>query len=135
MSSYLKMVDQTRLSNYLGLKMVDGYELTRCKFSSRNYAYIEIPVLHFLNTTDGETSKEAKRNSYVQVVPACTVDTRGSYRFEIHPDQKLFQFGMAQSSYYVEPESGLVTPSIYVWLRKDINLADLDYAIRIYMRD
>lgn len=133
-TSYLKMVDHTRLNTYLGLKMEPGYEISRPKQSTRNYAYIEVPVLAVLNTATGESSMAGARNQNIQIVPACTVSTKGNYRFEVHPNPQLFEYGMAQGMYYIEPESGLVTPSIYVQLRKDLDATKLDYSIRIYMR-
>lgn len=126
------MVDGSRLSNYLGLKMTEGHEIGRPTQASRSYAYIEVPVLT-LRGSDGD-SDEAKRNAYIEVVPACTVDVKGRCRFEVHPNPKLFEYGMAQGSYYLEPEDGELVPSIRVWLRRDLSLSNLDYAIRIYMR-
>jgi len=145
-TSFLKLVDQTRLNNYLGLKMVEGHSLSRPTKSSRNYAYIEIPVLGFRKLTsdakDGssndpkgnELSDKAARNSFIEVVPACTVNVRGNYRFEVHPSAQVHSFGIAQGMYYLEPEDGELIPSYRLWLRKDIELSDLNYAIRIYMR-
>jgi hypothetical protein len=136
MSSYLKLVDQIRIKNYLGMEMAEGHELRRPKSVSRGYAYVEVPVLGFLDK-DGELVQEAKKGSHIQVVPACTVDVRGSYRFEVHPSRALLEYGMSSGMFYLEPDSskGRHSPSIYVTLRKDISVQDLDYAIRIYMRD
>lgn len=131
-TSYLRMVDGTRLSNYLGLKMQEGYEVGRPTQAARSYAYIEIPVMTLRG--NGEDSSEAKRNAYVEVVPACTVNVKGRCRFEVHPNPKLYEYGMAQGMYYLEPEDGELIPSIRIWLRRDLSLSDLDYAIRIYMR-
>jgi hypothetical protein len=134
MPSFLKLVDQSRLKNYLGLSVAPGYEIRRPNQNSRDYAYIEVPILGFRGS-DGEVSPEARRGSYVEVVPACTVNVRGTYRFEVHPNKKIYEFGMAEGMFYLEPEDGQITPSYRILLRKDIALQDLDFCIRIYMRD
>jgi hypothetical protein len=133
-TSFLKMVDQTRLSNYLGLKMAESFAYSRPSQPNRGYAYIEIPALALVNTADGSVDNKALRNQYIKVRPACTVNVRGSYRFEVHPNPQLFEYGIAQGMYYIEPESGEMIPDIYIQLRKDLDLDSLDYAIRIYMR-
>lgn len=132
-TSYLKLVDQTRLRNYLGLQMADGYEIKRPEVPSRGYAYIEVPALSLLDS-DGKHGSEANRNSYVDLIPACTVNVRGNYRFEVHPNPRLLDYGMTQGMYYLEPEEGQKIPSVKLWLRRDLDISKLDYAVRIYMR-
>lgn len=132
-TSYLKMVDLTRLKNYLGLEMAEGFEFKRPETANSGYAYIDIPALSILSN-DGELGIEAKRNAYIDLIPACTVNVKGRYRFEVHPNPKLLDYGMTQGMYYLEPENGEKIPSMKIWLRKDLDIADLDYAVRIYMR-
>ena len=132
-TSYLKMVDDTRLRNYLGLEMAEGHTYNKPSSVNQGYAYIDIPALSLLDS-DGEYGPEAKRNAYVDLIPACKINVRGRYRFEIHPNPELYNYGMVQGMYYVEPDSGERIPSMKLWLRRDLDISQLKYAVRIYMR-
>lgn len=135
MSSYLKLVDESRQKNYLGLKMDGGKEVIRPTQMSRGYAYIEIPIRGILK--DGELGDRAARNSYVELQAACTVSVKGPYRFEVHPNPKLLEYGLFPGMFYLESEEGERNVSVQLWLRRDLDIqeAGLDYAVRIYMRD
>lgn len=132
-TSYLKLLG-SRLSNHLGLKMDEGYEYSFPQVQERNYAYIEIPVKELFNPTEEKVVDKGLRNQHLLVVPACTVDVKGSYRFEVHPNPKLWSYGIVQGLYYLEPKEGTKAPSFSVVLRRDLELSDIDYAVRIYMR-
>lgn len=133
-TSYLSLVSGSRISNYLGLKMTEGSEFSYPGIQNRQYAYIEIPVGSIIVSSTGEITDKALRNQHVLVQPACTVDVKGNYRFEVHPNPAIWAYGTAQGMYYLEPSSGQQVPGFYVTLRKDIDLSTLDYAVRIYMR-
>lgn len=133
-TSYLSMVSGSRIGNYLGLKMDEGKAYRHPGVQQRQYAYIEIPIRHLINTSTGEIVEKGLRNQVIQVVPACTVDVRGDYRFEVHPDPELWQFGIVQGMFYLEPLSGKQEPSFYMHLRKDMTIDPERAVIRIYMR-
>ncbi len=86
------------------------------------------------NPSDESILTKGSRNQYLRVMPACTVEVKGHYRFEVHPNPALNIFGLVQAPYYLEPEDGRMNPGFYIALRRDLDLKDIDWAIRIYMR-
>lgn len=133
-TSYLSLVSGSRISNFLGLKMDQGVDYTRPGVQERQYAYIEIPVRHIENVTTGEIGMRALRNQLVRIVPACTVNVRGNYRFEVHPDRTLWAYGIVEGMFYLEPKEGEFSPSFHMQLRRDMELVPGTSVIRIYMR-
>lgn len=133
-TSYLSMVSGSRIKNFLGLTMDAGVDYKHAGVQERNYAYIEIPIRHIENMTTGEIGMKALRNQLIRVVPACTVQVRGNYRFEVHPDRSLWAYGVVEGMFYLEPQEGEMEPSFYMHLRKDMELSKDSPVIRIYMR-
>ncbi len=129
-TSYANWARGNRLTQYAGLQMAEGVPL---KYGA-DYAYVEVPADVLINAADGSRTDKALRNQSIIVVPACTLNVRGSYRIQVEPNPALWVFGPVQSQYYIHPESGLSTPSFYVYPRKDFDLADLQYAVRLYLR-
>lgn len=132
-TSFLRL-NNTRVGSYLGLRMSEGVPYRFPQVSSRDYAYIEIPVQELYNPADECVVTKALRNQYIRVIPACTVNVKGHYRFEVHPNPALNKFGPVQAPFYLEPEDGEFCPSFYIALRRDMSITDIDWAIRIYMR-
>lgn len=133
-TSFLNLASGSRISNYLGLRMEPGTVFTYPPSGDSLYAYLEIPVGKVLGAAGEPLEGKALRNQHVYVQPACTVNVRGSYRFEVHPNPALWEVGTVQGMYYLEPSSGERTPGFFMTLRKDLDLDKIDYAVRIYMR-
>lgn len=129
-SSFLNLVRGNRLTSYMGLEMVPEYTY---KFAP-DYSYLEVPVLGFFLDADEKLVDKASRNQYVRVLPACTIDVKGSYKVQIEPNPELAKYGIFQPGYYVQPGSGNQRPGFYMQMRKDMDLTDVKYAVRIYMR-
>lgn len=134
-SSYMKLLrGSSRITNHLGLQMAEGYVFSSPAEQSRDYAYIEIPVKELYKSEEEPSTTKGARSQYLRVVPACSVNVKGHYRFEVHPNPKLYEYGMVQAPFYIEPDSGLMVPYFHIALRKDLDISDIGYAIRIYMR-
>jgi hypothetical protein len=101
---------------------------------AKDYTYIEIPVLGFWNQAEEKLVDKVLRNQYVRVIPACSIDCRGSYKIQVEPNPAIAEYGLAQGTYYVSPDSGKQTPGFYFHARKDLEIADLPFAVRLYMR-
>lgn len=152
-TSFLNLVRGSRLTNYMGLRTHEDQPPTAgttYKFAS-DYAYIQIPIWGFRNTADGDDTPptlKASRNQYVEVLPVCRLNVRGSYRVLVEPNPALAAFGMTQGSYYVQPGSGITIPLFHMQMRRDLDLtppaaptdgeantvSDSPYAIRLYLR-
>lgn len=134
-TSYLSLVSGARIKNYLGLQMDEGRVFTYPPTGDSGYGYVQIPAARIVDMA-GEplVADKALRNQAVRIVPACSVDIKGSYRFEVHPNPALWDFGAVQGVFYLEPGEGRLVPSFVMNLRKDLTLTDIPWAIRIYMR-
>lgn len=132
-ASHMKLIAGPRINSYLGLKMAEGTSYVYPGIQDRQYGYLEIPALEIYNPATDEILEKASRNQHVYIRPACTVDVKGSHRFEIHPNHDLWAYGVVQGSYYIESQSGEQVPGFYIALRKDLSISDIPWAIRIYM--
>lgn len=130
-NSFANWARGNRVTQYAGLRMSEGVPI---KFGA-DYAYVEVPVETLINAADGSKVEKALRNQSIVVIPACVLDVRGmSFRVQVEPNPALSVFGPVQSSYYIHPGSGVTVPSFYVYPRKDFDTADLQYAVRLYLR-
>lgn len=123
---FANLIRGNRLSALIGLKLGEGITP---KYGP-NYQYIEIPVKHFLKD-DGTELDKASPNQHLEVVPNCTIHVRGSQAVMIHYNPALQQYGNHSGSHVVWPGNDEHTPSFYMSFRKGINLADLEWAVRI----
>jgi hypothetical protein len=124
---------EREVKNCLGLAMDGEFDYSSPQDANRHYNYIELPASGLFNTSDESLVTKALRNQYIQVVVPAQYSIRGSNRFEVHPNPALSKFGAVQAPFYLEPgDSG--TPSFHLWLRKDLDLEEIDWAVRIYMR-
>lgn len=121
-----------RITQYAGLTMSEGVPM---KFGGPNYSYIDIPVEALINAADGSRTDKLLRNQVGVVIPACQLDVKGSgYQVQVEPNPAFCVFGPVQGSYYVHPGSGRMIPSFYVYPRKDFELTDVSYGVRLYLR-
>lgn len=131
-SNFLNLVRGNRLMNYMGLQMAPEHAY---KYAP-TYVYVEIPVLHLLNCADGKMSDKGLRNQQIMVIPACSVTPRGSYIVEVEPNRKLAEYGTISGGIYrIHPTKGgeTVVPAFAMTLRKDMDQADMEWAVRLYL--
>ena len=126
-STYLKLMAGSRLSNYMGLKLDAGTAL-KC---GERYMYIEIPVARA--ELDGEATDVVKRNQHVFIVPACTVNVRGESIVDVEPNSELAELGTVQAGYKIHSQSGEKRPGFWFTARKDVDVASISHAVRLYM--
>ncbi len=127
-SSFMNLNRGNRLSAYMGLDLAPGVEL---QFTA-GYTFADVPVLSI--TKDGEPVTTALRNQHVYIVPACYIDPKGDYKVLVEPNPALSAFGSVQSMYYIQPGTGRQLPGFYITLRRDLDLTDIKYAVRLYMQ-
>ncbi len=129
-TSFLNWARGNRLGSYAGLVMVEGYDF---KYGP-DYTYIDIPLLGFFDSKEEKVVTKGLRNQYLRAIPACSLDVKGSLKVQVEPSIEMAEYGTTQPGYYVHPGSGLIEPGFYIQLRKDIDLADVPYAVRLYLR-
>lgn len=133
-SSFLNIGRGSRQTGYMGLVMAEGAPV---RFGGKDYSYAEIPLVGFRGVDKDkpeDVGQKAIRNQHVYVVPACTINVRGDFHIQVEPNPALSEFGSVQGSYYVHNGSGILIPGFWMTLRKDLEAADVQYAIRLYMR-
>lgn len=126
-TSYLKLMKGSRLTNYMRLEMAEGVE----PILGKNYLYIDIPVLGA--ETDEGIGPQIKRNQHVWIKSAAAVDVKGRNFIEVEPNPALAEMGQVQGMYRVHPDSGKKELGFWFTARKDVDLTELQYAVRIYM--
>ena len=126
-TSYLKLMKGSRLSNYMRLEMVEGKE----PILGKNYLYLDMPILG-AETEEG-MSMQVKRNQHVWIKSAAVVDMKGRNFIEVEPNPALAELGQVQAMYRVHPDSGKRQLGFWFTARKDTDLTQLEYAVRIYM--
>lgn len=126
-SAYLKLIEGSRLTNYMGLKMEKGHMY----MNGKNYMFLDIPTRGV--DTEGGFEMEVKRNQHVWVVAAATVDIKGRNFIEVEPNPALAALGQVQATYRIHPDSGVTELGFWFTARFDTDLRKLQYAVRIYM--
>lgn len=128
-TSFLNVGRGSRLSIYMGLVMAEGHAF---KYGP-DYTYVEIPLMGYCQE-DGDLKDKVLRNQYVKAVPACSLHVKGNYKVQVEPNPVLAAYGMIQPGYYVHPGQTVTVPSFYFHARRDTALADVSYAVRLYLR-
>lgn len=130
-TSYANWARGNRLTQYAGLTMDEGIPL---KYGG-DYAYVEIPVAAIINVADGGPVEKLLRNQTGIIIPACRLNVRGQgYRIQVEPNPVLGAFGPVQAPYYIHPDNTESMPSFYIYPRKDLDISDIPYAVRLYLR-
>lgn len=124
-TTYLNLVRGSRLKNYMGLVTPEPYKY------GPGYLYVEIPAIDFI-VSEGSTTT-LKRNQRAYVVPDCTIDPKADAVIEVEPTIALSVNAIVQASYKVHPKTGKMVPGFWITPHRDLNIADLDYAVRLYM--
>ena len=126
-TSYLKLMKGSRLTNYMRLEMAPGVE----PVLGKNYLYLDIPLAGA--STEEGMSMQVKRNQHVWIAAAAHIDMKGRNFIEVEPNPALAEMGQIQGTYRLHPDSGRKQLGFWFTARKDADLTELQYAVRIYM--
>lgn len=126
-TSYLKLMKGSRLTNYMRLEMDAGVE----PVLGKNYLYLDIPLAGA--STEEGMSMQVKRNQHVWIAAAAHIDMKGRNFIEVEPNPALAEMGQVQGTYRLHPDSGRKQLGFWFTARKDADLTELEYAVRIYM--
>ena len=127
-SVFLNLVRGNRINQYLRLKLENG---AAPKYS-RDYSYIEIPAKEFFLPSEEKKVTKVLRNQHVQVIPACTVDVQEGYRVLVKTNPKLQEIATCPALFLLDHKEGEQV-SFYATFRKDFEISELEWAVRIYM--
>jgi hypothetical protein len=129
--AFLNLVRGNRLSALMGLKLPEG--VTAPKYGPQ-YHYVEIPVGQVLK--DGEPVSEGKivRNQHVEIVAACTIKVRGQHPVMVVYNHDLQRVANLGSFHVVHPSGDeAMAPSFWATFRKDCEVVDIPWAVRLYL--
>ena len=131
-SSYLKLMKGSRLTNYMRLEMAPGIE----PILGKNYLHLDIPLLGAVVEDESDivqVSLNVKRNQHVWILAAAHVDIKGRNFIEVEPNPLLSEYGQVQAPYRIHPDSGRKELGFWFTARKDTDLTNIIYAVRLYM--
>lgn len=128
--AFLNLVRGNRLASWMGLTLPDG--VTAPKYGSQ-YHYVEIPVGQVLK--DGEPVADGKivRNQHVEILAACTIKVRGNNPVMVVYNHDLQRVANLGSFHMVHPGGEALVPSFWATFRKDCEVMDIPWAVRLYL--
>lgn len=129
-ATFLNLVRGNRLSAMMGLNQ---HGVSSPKYGP-DYQYVEIPVS---NVKVGDEvllpGGKVSRNQHAEIVPACTINVRGKHPVLVVYNNQLQTVASLGSMTIVHPGSGELMPSFWATFRKDYDIANIEWAIRLYM--
>lgn len=128
-TSYFNWARGNRVTNYAGLVMAPG---TEYKYGP-DYTYMDVPAVGFYDEKEEKLTDKGLRNQYLKIVPACTLDVKGTFKVLVEPCLGAAAYGMMQAGYLIHSGSGVTVPDFYILLRKDLDIKELSYAVRLYL--
>lgn len=127
--TFLKLVTGNRLGMYMGLKMDEG----KAYRFAKDYTYVEIPVGRIFNPTSEEFVTKVTANQKVQIIPACSINLKGSgYKIMVKTNPKLQAIANCPSVIMLDYDEGDQC-SFFAHFQKALNVEDLDWAVRLYL--
>jgi hypothetical protein len=133
-TSYLKLIDGARIKSHMGLRLEEGYKYTHGK----NYLFIEIPVLGVW--VEGEKAGDEakyinniKKGQHVFICAAGSLETKGNSFIEVEPNRELAEYGTIQPMYRIHPGDEVTPLGFHFTARRDVDLSQLKYCVRLYM--
>lgn len=127
-SVFLNLVRGNRVNALMGLELDGGGSP---KFSS-DYCYIEVGLKEFFLPTEEKIVTKALRNQHVRIVPACKLNLRGNYRILVKTNPKLQEVSNCPAMFVLDTNEG-EQPWFYATMRKDVDVSDLTWCVRLYM--
>ncbi len=126
-SIFLNLVRGNRLNTQMGLQLDGGVPPRYAK----NYNYVEVPVREAVGS-DGTPTSKILRNQHVRLVPACEVTVKGYSSVLVKTNPSLQAVANCPTLLLLDVAEG-EQPSFYATFRKDYDLADLTWLVRLYL--
>lgn len=126
-SAFLNLARGNRLATYMGLEMGSGVPV---KYS-KDYTYVEVPI-KCLENADGGHGEKAMRNQHLLVIPNCKVDVRGTFKVLVKTNPELQKVASCPSLFILDALEHEQC-SFYATFRKDFDINELDWVVRLYL--
>lgn len=128
--AFLNLVRGNRLKSWMGLELPEG--ITAPKYGPQ-YHYVEIPVGQVLKDGEPVTDGKVARNQHVEIVAACTIKIRGQSPVLVVYNDELQRVASLGSMTIIHPGGEPLAPSFWATFRKDFNVEDMSWAVRLYL--
>lgn len=128
--AFLNLVRGNRLKSWVGLTLPEG--VTAPKYGPQ-YHYVEVPVGQVLKDGEPVTDGKIARNQHVEIVAACTIKVRGQSPVLVVYNDELQRVASLGSMTIVHPGGDDMSPSFWATFRKDFNVEDIKWAVRLYL--
>lgn len=125
-SMYLNWARGNRVKVYAGImNLPEGVEY------SSDYIAMYVPLAEGFNPSSEEIIAVGKANSRAVLLPAVQVKP-AKYRIQVVPNPALYEYADVFHEPLIEPGSDS-QPKLYVRFRKDLELDQLSYLVRLYL--
>ena len=125
-SMYLNWARGNRVKVYAGImNLPEGVEY------SSDYIAMYVPLAYGFNPSSEEVVAIGKANSRAVLVPDLSVSP-AKYRIQVVPNPVLYEYADVMHEPLLEPGSDS-QPKLYVRFRKDLDLSELKYLVRLYL--
>lgn len=127
--AFLNLVRGNRLTSWMGLSLPDG----KAPKYGPQYHYVQIPVGKVLK--DGEPVEDGKivRNQHVEIVADCSLKIRGQSPVLVVYNDELQRVASMGSMTILHLGGEQIVPSFWATFRKDFNVSDIEWAVRLYL--
>jgi hypothetical protein len=127
-NTFLNLARGNRLSQYMGLKNDDGNPIRYGK----DYSYIEIGVREVYNPSEEKVVTKVLRNQHVKIIPACKVNVKGGYKILVKTNPLLQEVANCPALFVLDSDCQEEV-AFYASFRKDMDISQLEWAVRLYM--
>lgn len=125
---FLKLVTGNRMSSLMGLELETGLPP---KYA-HDYCYVEVPLKEIYNPADEKVVTKALRNQHLKLIPACKLNVRGRYRVMVKTNPKLQEVASCPAMFMLDIDTK-EQASFYATFRKDMDIGDIEWAVRLYL--
>jgi hypothetical protein len=127
-TAFIKLSSDNTRKNYLGLATQEGMPI---RFS-QDYMSVEVLPSSIWNPSEEKFVDKAMRNQHLKLEAACTIHPKYQYRALVKTNPMLQEVASAPAMFMVESgEGGPV--SFFATFRKDFEVKDLSWLVRIYL--
>jgi hypothetical protein len=127
-TAFIKLSSDNIRKNYLGRVTQEGVPF---RFS-QDYMAIEVLPSLIWNPSEEKQVDKAMRNQHLRLEAACEIQPKHQYRALVKTNPILQEVASAPAMFMVESgEGGPV--SFYATFRKDFEVKDLSWLVRIYL--
>jgi len=126
-SMYMNWARGNRVSVFGGITVDSADDVAY----SKDYIAMLVPLGEAYNVSTEEIVSVGKANSRLKLIPKLSIAPK-KYRIQVEPNPLLYEVADVFHEKIIEPDSDS-QPYIYVKFRREFDLSQLDYLVRLYL--